>query len=51
MLKIQHETVPIPKSSNKKRLAENIDVFNFELSPQEMASIDALNRNARICIL
>ncbi|PSN30152.1 hypothetical protein C0J52_23236, partial [Blattella germanica] len=48
---IQHGTVPIPKSSNKKRLQENFDVFNFELSPEEMAEIDALDRNGRICKL
>ncbi|XP_021916995.1 aldose reductase-like isoform X2 [Zootermopsis nevadensis] len=46
---IQHGTVPIPKSSNKERLKENIDIFNFKLSPQEMASIDALDRNVRVC--
>ncbi|GFG35858.1 hypothetical protein Cfor_07266 [Coptotermes formosanus] len=48
---IQHGTVPIPKSSNKKRLQENIDIFNFELSEQDVAAIDSLNRNARICTL
>jgi len=46
---IQHETVPIPKSSNKKRLQENIDIFDFELSKQDIAAIDGLNRNTRIC--
>jgi Aldo/keto reductases, related to diketogulonate reductase len=50
-LQIQHGTVPIPKSSNKKRLQENIDIFNFELSEQDVAAIDGLNRNARICTL
>jgi 2,5-diketo-D-gluconate reductase A len=50
-LQIQHGTVPIPKSSNKKRLQENIDIFNFELSEQDVAAIDGLDRNARICTL
>jgi diketogulonate reductase-like aldo/keto reductase len=50
-LQIQHGTVPIPKSSNKKRLQENIDIFNFELSEQDVAAIDGLNRNTRICTL
>jgi diketogulonate reductase-like aldo/keto reductase len=50
-LQIQHGTVPIPKSSNKKRLQENIDIFNFELREQDVAAIDGLNRNARICTL
>ena len=36
--------VPIPKSSNPKRLAENLDVFGFELSAEELAAIGALDR-------
>ncbi|KDR21031.1 hypothetical protein L798_04544, partial [Zootermopsis nevadensis] len=46
---IQHGIVPIPKSSNKNRLQENIDIFNFELVPEDVAAMDALNRNKRIC--
>ncbi|PNF24350.1 1,5-anhydro-D-fructose reductase [Cryptotermes secundus] len=46
---IQHGTVPIPKSSNKNRLKENFDIFDFELSSADVAAIDALDRNARIC--
>ncbi|XP_021917010.1 aldose reductase-like isoform X1 [Zootermopsis nevadensis] len=45
---IQHGVVPIPKSSNKSRLQENFDVFNFELTPVEISSIDALNSDSRI---
>jgi hypothetical protein len=45
---IQHGVVPIPKSSNKSRLQENFDIFNFELTPGEVTSIDALNTNCRI---
>ncbi|KAJ9598312.1 hypothetical protein L9F63_010990, partial [Diploptera punctata] len=45
---IQHGTVPIPKSSSKTRQQENINIFDFELTPDEMTSIDSLNRNARI---
>ena len=36
--------VPIPKSSNPTRLAENLDVFGFELSAEELAAIGALDR-------
>ncbi|KAJ4430905.1 hypothetical protein ANN_19497, partial [Periplaneta americana] len=46
---IQHGVVPIPKSSNQKRLEENIDVFNFELRPEDVSAMDALNRDKRIC--
>lgn len=34
----------IPKTWNEKYLAENIDLFDFELSSDEMALIDCLNR-------
>ena len=37
----------IPKSSQLKRLRENIDVFDFSLSDAEMSAISALNRNRR----
>jgi diketogulonate reductase-like aldo/keto reductase len=45
---LQHGTVTIPKSVNPKRLAENIDIYDFELSPEEMSRINALDQNKRI---
>lgn len=36
--------VPIPKSSDPQRLAENLDVFGFELTAEELAAIAALDR-------
>ncbi|HLS61837.1 MAG TPA: aldo/keto reductase [Ruania sp.] len=36
--------ISIPKSSRPERMAENIAVFDFELSEAEMAAIDALDR-------
>jgi len=41
---IQHEIVVIPKSVTPARLAENLDVFGFSLSSDEMGQIDALGR-------
>ncbi len=35
---------PIPRSSNPARIADNIDVFDFSLSDEEMKRIDALKR-------
>ena len=39
----------IPKTSKKERLLENIQIFDFNLSEQEMKSISALNTNKRYC--
>lgn len=38
---LQHEVVVIPKSEQRERIVANADVFDFELSPTEMATIDA----------
>ena len=41
--------MPIPRSTNPQRMAENLDVFDFILDEHEMARIAALKRpNARI---
>ncbi len=37
----------IPKSTKPQRIAENIDVFDFELSAEELAAIDALDTDRR----
>lgn len=44
---LQHEIVTIPKSVHLERIQENADVFDFELSAEDMASIDVLNQNSR----
>jgi len=44
---VQRGTVCIPKTSSKERLAENIDLFSFSLTEDEMKSITALNKNKR----
>jgi 2,5-diketo-D-gluconate reductase A len=44
---IQRGIAVIPKSNSKERISENMDVFDFELSSEEVASISALNQNFR----
>jgi len=39
--------VTIPKSVHPDRIAENADVFDFELTEKEMAMLDVLDRGYR----
>lgn len=41
---LQSGWVPIPKSSDSKRLRENLAVFDFDLSDEQMAAIGGLDR-------
>nr|WP_152970643.1 aldo/keto reductase [Bacillus sp. FJAT-28004] len=45
---LQHGIVTIPKSTKEQRIIENSDVFDFVLSEEELAQIDALNQNLRV---
>ena len=42
---IQREIVVIPKTVNKNRMKENIDIFDFELNESEMKSIKTIDEN------
>jgi D-xylose reductase len=44
---VQRGTAAIPKTSKVERLRENLSVFDFELSADEMSGISALDRNRR----
>ena len=41
---VQLGLVAIPKSADPGRIAENLDIFDFELSEDEMAAISGLDR-------
>jgi diketogulonate reductase-like aldo/keto reductase len=41
---IQHRAIVIPKSTHRERIEENAALFDFELSPQDMAALDDLDR-------
>lgn len=42
---IQKGFVPLPKTIDTKRMAENIDVYDFELSSGQMQELDSLEMN------
>lgn len=44
---IQRGVVAIPKSVHANRIEENAQVFDFELTPEEMEKIKALDRHSR----
>jgi diketogulonate reductase-like aldo/keto reductase len=45
---LQREVVTIPKSNTPSRIKENADVFDFELSAEDMAAINSLDQNKRV---
>lgn len=44
---LQKGIVVFPKSVHRERIYENADIFDFELSPEDMAAFDAMNRHQR----
>lgn len=45
---IEHSISTIPKSSNKKRLQENFDIFDFSISKEDIELMDSFNENFRV---
>ena len=40
---LQHGAIPLPKTTDPERMKENINVFNFELSSEDMETLNALS--------
>jgi diketogulonate reductase-like aldo/keto reductase len=40
---VQRETIVIPKSTHRERIEQNAQVFDFELSDEQLAKLDALD--------
>ncbi|NML38377.1 aldo/keto reductase [Chitinophaga sp. G-6-1-13] len=45
---LQKGVVTIPKSVQQQRIMSNAEIFNFEITPEDVAAIDALDRSERV---
>ncbi len=46
---VQQDIIVIPKSGNPDRIAQNYDVFDFELSSDDIQEMNSWNEDARFC--
>lgn len=46
---VQQDIVVIPKSSNPQRIEENFDIFNFEISEDDLSKMNQWDEGARYC--
>ena len=46
---LQHGLVVIPKSANRRRIFEDADIFDFEITAEDMQLLDRFNENLRTC--
>jgi len=46
---LQHGLAVIPKSANRRRIFEDADIFDFEITAEDMQLLDRLNENLRTC--
>lgn len=45
---LQSDVIVIPKSVRKERMQENFDIFDFELTEDEMKSIEGLDQGSTL---
>lgn len=45
---LQHGCIPIPKSLDRARMKENLDVFGFDLSSDDLSLLDGLNEDLHL---
>lgn len=43
---LQKEWVPLPKTDDPERIVSNADVFNFDISPEDMAVLDSFDQGS-----
>ncbi len=47
---VQHNVIPLPKSSHKDRIHENAGIFDFNIEAQDMEKLNSLNENYRLAM-
>ena len=45
---VEHNMTPIPKSQNPARILENLEIFDFALTCEEISKLDAMNHDRRL---
>ena len=45
--RLQSGNISVPGSSNLLHIRQNYDIFDFELSPEDIKLIDSIDRNER----
>jgi len=45
---VQRGTIPLVKTTKEERLTENISIYDWELTDEEMKKIDGLDKDARL---
>lgn len=45
---IQHDTLPLPRSTNPDHIRSNLDIDNFELSDEDLAALDSVSDGQRV---
>jgi diketogulonate reductase-like aldo/keto reductase len=45
---LQHGTAPLPRSTNPDHIAENFDIFDFELSDNDMDALNCMSDGERV---
>jgi len=48
---LQKNWVPLPKSDNPERIKQNADVYDFELSKEDMSTLDSLDQGSKGAIV
>jgi diketogulonate reductase-like aldo/keto reductase len=45
---LQHATIPLPRSTNPEHIKQNINIFDFELSPGDVEKINGLSNGRSV---